>query len=125
MRYLVINQNMLCIRSLYYDDISFNFYSIMNLLSDEYRFKFIENPNRVLNDPYNKYFIIDDETNKLIVGIGIIHIEHYGEISSVCNIKNIIINEKYKNLNLKEDLINYLKQYSLLDLGCIKCNVLT
>ena len=108
MRYLVINQKMLCIRSLYYDDISFNFYSIMNLLSDEYRFKFIENPNRILNDPYNKYFIIDDETNKLIVGIGIIHIEHCGEISSVCNIKNIIINEKYKNLNLKEEFINYL-----------------
>jgi len=108
MRYLVINQKMLCIRSLCNDDISFNFYSIMNLLRDEYRLKFIENPNRILNDAYNKYFVIDDETNKIIVGIGIIHIEYCGEISSVCNIKNILINEKYKNLNLKEEFINYL-----------------
>lgn len=125
MRYLVINQKMLCIRSLCNDDISFNFYNIMNLLCDKYRLKFIENSNRILNDAYNKYFVIDDETNKLIVGIGIIYIEHYSETTRECNIKNIIINEKYKNLNLKEQLIHYLKQYSLLELGCIKCNILT
>lgn len=124
MHYLVVDGKMLCIRSLLHTDISQLFYNIMNLLSDKDKLKIVNKSNDILNDIYNKYFVIHDETDNKIIGTGKIYILYSGRLSTICNIENIIIDDKYKNSILKEKLIGYLKKISLSNYGCIKCNVI-
>lgn len=124
MHYLVIDGNMLCIRSLSHEDISYFFYNIMNLLSDKDQLLFMDNSIEILNDVYNKYFVIYDETNNKIIGTGKIYILYSGDILTVCNIENIIIDEEYKKSILKENLIDYLKNYLIRQYRCVKCNVI-
>ena len=124
MLYLVIHGNMLCMRSISYDDISYFFYNIMKLLSYKDQLLFMDNSIELLNDVYNKYFVIYEETNNKIIGRVKIYIYYCSNTSTVCNIENIIIDEEYKKSDLKENLIDYLKNYSISQYRCIKYNVI-
>tara|TARA_B110000967_G_C18895047_1_gene569995 strand:- start:242 stop:535 length:294 start_codon:yes stop_codon:yes gene_type:complete len=96
----------------------------MNLLSDKDQILFMDKSVKILNDTYNKYYVIYDETNNIIIGTGKIHISNSGKILKVCNIEHIIIDKNQKDLKLKELMLDYLKKVALSEVGCIQCNVL-
>ena len=120
----IVNGTMMCIRDLNKMDIQNHYYDVMSLLSNNIRMLLIKGADYTNFENKYKISIIEDMHSQIILGTGIAYIENSTTaISKIGKIEHIGIHRSFINSELKTKMIDYLKNYCLVDEKCIKLDI--
>jgi len=121
---LIINNKFLYIRKIKEDDIKYKYYDAMSVLPREYvkMFTVLTVKEMEVKLKECKIFLIEDVNSHMIVGSGLLSLLNYSsKIAMVGLIEGISIKKDYDSEELRNEVLNYLTEYSISEEKCIKC----
>lgn len=121
---LIINNKFLYIRKIKEDDIKYKYYDTMSVLPREYvkMFTVLTVKEMEVKLKECKIFLIEDVNSHMIVGSGLLSLLNYSsKIAMVGLIEGISIKKDYDSEELRNEVLNYLTEYSISEEKCIKC----
>lgn len=115
-----------CIRQIELVDFTDEYFNLLNQLSITNFEEFDENKNKLfINSLGCKHYIciIEDVDSQKIIGTGTLLIEdkiihNYGKVG---HIEDLVIDKQYRGLELGRLVVEYLTDFSKLDMNCYKC----
>lgn len=121
---LIINNKFLYIRKIKEDDIKYKYYDTMSVLPHEYirMLTVLTVKEMEVKLKECKIFLIEDVNSHMMVGSGILSLLNYSSTIAVVGlIEEINIKKDYDSEELRNEVMNYLTEYSISEENCIKC----